>query len=162
MQKREKKILAYLLIGSLYCTGCESNMNIRKEINTTSINTQNEDIFIYSNENLDNNRKKEKNFEKGTHIIVMKIAGTLNYDNWNQIIIPEGYEICNLTYGENATGEFGYNYGYFVITLENIVPVKATGYLDIETENYYYLEPGTPIKKEEQKLERTFSPYSKN
>lgn len=156
---KQKKLLTYLLLGSIMCSNSSCDSYSRKAIDTSEINTECKDISIYFSDNFYDNKKQEKTFDIGEHIIMMKIAGTINYDKWHQIIIPDGYEIYNFAYGENADGENGRKYGYFVFMLRNIVPVKAIGYLDKETENYFYLEPGTPIQLEEtQKLEKVFTP----
>jgi len=75
----------------------------------------------------------------------MKVAGTLAYDNFVQIEGPENYQLIDASYVENATGENGSKYGYYTFTYQNIVPVKATGFLDPYTETYIYTTPGEKI-----------------
>lgn len=82
---------------------------------------------------------------------MVKVAGTMDYDQFVQMGVQHGYEVSSFNYFENATGEGGYSYGCFAFMLKNTQPVEAVGYYDTEKKEYVYIDFGTVFEKEKIK-----------
>jgi len=151
------KIVAVVLAGgiSLSLAGCGVDTS-RKVIKDSNISVSNSDVKFYydngsaENPNIDYSNTNIKEFDVGEHILMLKVAGTIDYDKFVQMELKEGYEVTDFTYCENATGEYGYSYGYFAFMFKNTDPVKVVGYYDKTNQAYVYTGFGEVITKDKQ------------
>lgn len=151
------KVMAGLLAGglALSLTACGDTTS-RKVIERNNIDTSISGIsFGYDNcneenPNVDYSNTNTKIFGVGEHNLMLKVAGTLDYDEFMQVEVKDGYEITDFIYCENATSEHGFSYGYFAFLLKNTEPVEVVGHYDTEKKEYVYTNFGTVVEKEKQ------------
>ena len=152
------KVLTGLVAGgiALSLAGCSVSAQ-REVIKENCINTDLSGVsFKYDNGNIENpnldySRTNVKTFDVGEHILMLKVAGTIDYNEFVQMEVQDGYEVDSFNYFENATGEYGYSYGCFAFMLKNTEPVEVVGYYDTEKNEYIYTSFGTVIEQEKVK-----------
>ena len=151
------KFIAIVLASSMAFTlsGCDDgDFYSRKVISQNNIDEQAAVSFNYDNgnENIDYTRTSVKTFEPGEHQLLIKVAGTIGYDSAIQVEPIDGYEITDVTYGENATGKYGNEYGYLTFLYKNSEPVEAVGYYDTEKGDYAFTSFGKVIEQEKTNI----------
>jgi hypothetical protein len=141
------QLLSALTIISISLAGCSAS---RKVIKDTEINNNADYGIEYSDDYyLDKNKAQTKIFDIGEHVITIKTQGAIGYDQPIRFIAPDGYKIIGVSYNENASGEYGFEYGFIFTTFVNDVPVEVTGYYDELLQDYTYTSFGKQIKSKE-------------
>jgi len=121
----------------------------------------NDGIYNYDYEEdgmeLDRDKVDDRIYDVGERNVTIRSEANIDLNKPFSIEAPEGYRILNTGYNYYSNSQ------YFLVTFENIVPVKVRGYYDHENNKYVYIGFGKPIEQEKDNNKITNEqPTSKN